>query len=235
MRNPRNRRTARTRRNRLQSTPRAKRARVQYGRLSTAAINSVGKELQSLQRALESGEIDTDEFEYRMEELESRSRAGRRAVVLHRARIAQISKEAGPYRPAPAEHAGAFELVRQAYAVTAQAEKRLEADRQHFEVDGNESAHDLVDEARAYTWDAMNGLSDALSSLTELKSVHEMRQTPSQMALSTSKNAAVAPADVALLHSVLERLGEAQDPDAAARMLHDIVDAASEMARELGA
>lgn len=131
--------------NRIQSTPRvptsrAKRARVQYGRLSTAAVNSVGKELQRLQRALESGEIDSAEFESRMEKLESRSRAGRRACVLHRARMAQVNKRA-----------------------------------------------------------------------------------------------AVAPADITLLQNAMERLGEAQDPDAAARMLHDIVDAASEMARELGA
>ncbi len=69
-------------------------SRVQYGRLSTAAINSAGKELAALQQALESGEIDSDEFESRMEELESRSRAGRRACVLHRARMA-ITRQAG--------------------------------------------------------------------------------------------------------------------------------------------
>ena len=145
-------RNSRNRRHPVRRTA-ARRQRISYGHLSTAAVNQVGKELQQLQRALESGEIDSAEFESRMEELESRSRAGRRAVVLHRARMA---------------------LVQQ---VGQQAANRVAASHQ----------------------------------------------------------AAIEPADVMLLQNAMKQLGEARDADTAIRMLRDIVDAASEMARELGA
>jgi len=131
-----------------------------------AAVNSTGKEVEQLQALLEQGKIDSDEFESRMEELESRSRSSR---------MARFQRYAGRLRRSPAPtYAGAADLLQKAYTATANAEKRLETDRKLHEEAGDDAAHDLVDEARQYTWDAMNGLNDALDLLAEPKTSREI-------------------------------------------------------------
>jgi len=209
-----------------------------------AALSGIGEKIQELQQLLEAGEITPDEFETHLEQLEAQQRHSKVAKVL----IARARKAIRT-----ADHDGGYYVTRLAldhktYWVNARSEQ--EAIDMVYNGEGEEVGQDgvtgLPPESTyvAYPDRGMrsSGGRDMMAAWQLLdKGIVEVSLHPEKLARTArarkacrrSHEGAIEAADVVLLQNAVKQLAKMESADHAVRMLRDIIDAASEMKREL--
>ncbi|KKN66699.1 hypothetical protein LCGC14_0468850 [marine sediment metagenome] len=180
-----------------------------------AALSGAGKKIQELQQQMEAGEITPEEFEAYLEEMEASQQHGASfRIAIARARAATAAYVDAVAAP-KSKYDDLLEDVRRASYATRGATARA------YE-EGQEEVGDLLSTA-------VDPILDAIGVLAEQLPVEALTHEAAR-----SRVAAIEPADVVLLQNAIKQLSKMESADHAVRMLRDIVDAASEMMRELG-